>query len=288
MGVLVSQALVSGILMGLVFSLIALGLTIIFGVMNIVNFAHGEFLMIGMYAAYWSAVILSMEPLLTLPIAAAVGFVLGIASYYLLVKRLLRGPMIAQLLGTFGLMLFLRYLAMFIWGPNFKTLHKGLLIGKTFMVGPIIIDGPKFFAGLLSLAGFLLVYWLISYTKTGKALLATSIDAEAASYMGIKTEWMNGLAWGLGGATVGIAGALLINFYYVYPTIGILFCMLAFATVALGGFGSIKGAFLAGLIIGVIETLFGQFVAAHFKFTVIYALYFLVVALRPEGMFGWK
>jgi len=156
------------------------------------------------------------------------------------------------------------------------------------MMGPVVIDWSKFFVGLLSLVSFLLVYWIINYTKTGKALLATSIDAEAASYMGIKTEWMNGLAWGLGGATVGIAGALLINFYYVYPTVGILFCMLAFATVALGGFGSIKGAFLAGLIIGLIETFFGQFVSSELKFAVIYALYFIVVALRPEGMFGWK
>ena len=116
------QTIMSALLMGMLFALVALGLAIIFGVMNIVNFAHGEFLMVGMYTAFFTATVLSIEPLLTLPIAAMVGFVLGIASYYLLVRYLLKGPMLAQLLGTFGLMIFLRYLAMSIFGPDYKTL----------------------------------------------------------------------------------------------------------------------------------------------------------------------
>jgi branched-chain amino acid transport system permease protein len=286
---LLLPATISGLLMGMIFGLVALGLAIIFGVMNIVNFAHGEFLMVGMYTAFLTATILSMEPLLTLPIAAIIGLLLGMASYYLLVRHLLKGPMLAQLLGTFGLMIFLRYLAMSIFGPDYKILEHGLLIGigKTINWGPVVLSYSRLGTAAISLLAFGIIYWLINYTRLGMALKATALDAEAASYMGIETERMRALAWALGGATVGIAGALLTNFYYVFPTIGMLFCMIAFATVALGGFGSIKGAFIAGLIMGLIIDLGGTFVGPHHKFALIYLTYFLVVVLRPQGLFGW-
>ena len=129
------SSLAAGILFGMALSLVALGLTIIFGVMDIVNFAHGEFLMIGMYTGLLTAQAFGIDPLLTLPVAAAVGFLLGIVCYLGFIKFLLRGPMIAQLLGTFGLMLFLRNLALLIFGPNDRALHKGLLVGKSFDVG---------------------------------------------------------------------------------------------------------------------------------------------------------
>jgi branched-chain amino acid transport system permease protein len=281
------STLISALQMGLLFALVGLGLAIIFGVMNIVNFAHGEFLMVGMYTAFLTATIFSIEPLLTLPIAAMVGFLLGIASYYMLVRYLLKGPMIAQLLGTFGLMIFLRYLAMCIFGPDYETLEHGLLIGKSIKLGAVVLSYPRLGTAVLSLIVFGIIYWMMDYTRLGKALKATALDVEAASYMGIDTEKMRGLAWGLGGATVGIAGALLMNFYYVFPTIGILFCMIAFATVALGGFGSIKGAFIAGLIMGMIIDLGGTYIGPQYKFALIYLTFFLVVVIRPKGLFGW-
>jgi len=278
---------ISALQMGLLFALVALGLAIIFGVMNIVNFAHGEFLMVGMYTAFLTATIFSIEPLLTLPVAAMVGFLLGIASYYMLVRYLLKGPMIAQLLGTFGLMIFLRYLAMCIFGPDYETLEHGLLIGKSIKLGAVVLSYPRLGTAVLSMLAFGIIYWLMDYTRLGKALKATALDVEAASYMGIDTEKMRGLAWGLGGATVGIAGALLMNFYYVFPTIGMLFCMIAFATVALGGFGSIKGAFIAGLIMGLIIDLGGTYIGPQYKLALVYLTFFLVVAIRPKGLFGW-
>lgn len=290
------DALLQGILMGLLFALVALGLNIIFGVMNIVNFAHGEFLMIGMYTTYWTSLLLDIDPLLTLPVAALVGVLLGIASYYSLIRYLLRGPAIAQLFGTFGLMLFLRYLAQFLFGIDYRIIQKGLLIGKSLSIGPFIFDWTKLAAGILSLFAFACVYYFLNKTKTGKALQATSINKEAASYMGIKTDKMNAIAWAIGGGTVGIAGGLLANFYYVYPTIGILFVMIAFACVALGGFGSIKGVFFAGLLVGILEMVFpvfgslvnSDFLGPHFKFTIVYLAYFIIVVFRPQGLFGWK
>ncbi len=272
--------------MGLVFAFISLGLSLIFGVMNIVNFAHGEFLMVGMYVAFLTSSYLPLDPLASLPFAAAMGFLLGILSYHLLIQRILRGPIVAQLFGTFGLMLFLRYLAMFVFGPDVRSITHGILVGKTLSLGWVMIDASKVVPAGLCLVLFALVYWMINRTKLGRALRATSLDAEAARYMGIDTEKMSALAWGIGGATVGIAGALIAHFYYVTPTVGMLFVLIAFATVALGGFGSISGAFLAGLIIGLIQVLGGHYLS-ELKFTFIYITYFLTVVFRPRGLFGW-
>ncbi|HQM75593.1 MAG TPA: branched-chain amino acid ABC transporter permease [Syntrophorhabdaceae bacterium] len=290
------DALLQGILMGLLFALVALGLTVIFGVMDIVNFAHGEFLMLGMYTIYWINKLFGIDPLLALPASTLLGALLGVASYYWFIKYLLRGPAIAQLFGTFGLMLFLQYTAMFLFSADYRMIDKGLLVGKSLSVGPFVFDWTKLAAGILSLIAFAFVYYFINKTKTGKAIQATALNKEAASYMGIKTERMNAIAWAIGGATVGTAGGLLVNFYYAYPMVGILFVMIAFACVALGGFGSIKGVFFAGLLIGILEMtfpVFGQiigsdFLGPHFKFTVVYLAYFIIVVVRPQGLFGWK
>ena len=283
---LATQLITYGVLMGCVFAFVALGLSLIFGVMDIVNFAHGEFLMVGMYVAFLMSSYLPVDPLVSLPFAAGVGFFLGIISYRFLITHILRGPMVAQLFGTFGLMLFLRYLVMFIFGPDVRTLSHGVLVGKTFSLGWFRLDASKLVAAALCVIFFALVYWMINRTKLGRALRATSLDKEAARYMGIDTEKMNALAWGIGGATVAIAGGLLAHFYYVSPTVGMLFILIAFATVALGGFGSIQGAFLAGIIIGLIQVLGGHYLS-ELKFTFIYAAYFFAVVLRPRGLFGW-
>lgn len=296
METVVIDALLQGILMGLLFALVALGLNVIFGVMDIVNFAHGEFLMLGMYTVYFISLFLGVDPLIVLPASAIMGVLLGLASYYWFIKYLLRGPAIAQLIGTFGLMLFLRYLAQFLFGIDYRIIQTGFLVGKTWSIGPFIFDATKLAAGILSLVAFVFVYYFLNRTRVGKALQATSLNKEAASYMGIKTDKMNALAWAIGGGTAGIAGGLLVNFYYVYPTVGLLFVMIAFACVALGGFGSIKGVFFAGLLVGILEMgfpVFGQligsdFLGPHFKFTIVYLAYFIIVVVRPQGLFGWK
>ena len=298
------SSIVAGLLFGMVLAMVALGLTIIFGVMDIVNFAHGEFLMIGMYSGLLTAQATGLDPLLMIPVAAAVGFLLGIVCYSGFVKFLLRGPMIAQLLGTFGLMLFLRNLALLIFGSEDRALHHGLLVGKSFDIGMgVIIPATKLAAAGLSVAAFWAVWLLMNRTKMGRALTATSLNAQGARYMGIPTEKMNALAWGIGGATVTIAGALIVNFWSVNPFIGLLFTMLAFAIVALGGFGSVPGAFFAGLVVGMITEIpgFWDFFTytfesdwmmdvpmTSFKYMWVYVAYFLIVVLRPRGLFGWK
>lgn len=284
----VADVVLSGILMGLVYSLLALGLTVIFGVMDTVNFAHGEFLMVGMYTAYLTATHLFPEPLLGVPLAAAVGLVLGVVSYSVLVRRLLRGPMIAQLFGTFGLMLFLRYGALAVFGPGLRSVTEGLLIGKRVVAGGLIVDATKLAAALGSALLFGLIYLMLQKTRVGTALRATAVNREAAGYVGIDTERMNTLGWAIGGASAGMAGALLTNFYYVSPTIGMVFVMITFATVALGGFGSVPGAFVAGVVVGLVQMLAAHFVTPELKLAFVYAVYFLVVLLRPHGLLGGR
>lgn len=304
LAVQILKSLVSGLLMGLVFALVALGLTVIFGVMDIVNFAHGEFLMIGMYATLLTSPWLGVDPVLTLPLCGLVGAVLGLLCYYGLIRFLLRGPVIAQLFGTFGLMLFLRNLALLTMGSEPRIIHAGWLVGKSFLVGPgVVLESTKLAAAVLSVASFLAVWWLINRTRVGKALTATSLDAEGARYMGISTERMNALAWAVGGASVAVAGGLLVNFWPVEPGVGLLFTMIAFATVALGGFGSVRGAFVAGVLIGLIVNVPPVWDAMlraidavglknleihSFKYTMVYAIYFLIMVIRPQGLFGWK
>ncbi len=297
-------SLVAGILIGMILALVALGLTIIFGVMDIVNFAHGEFLMIGMYTGLLTAQATGMDPLLTLPVSALVGFLLGVICYYGFIKFLMKGPMVAQLLGTFGLMLFLRNLALLIFGSEDRALHQGVLVGKSFDVGMgVIIPATKLAAAVLSVVSFLAIWLLMNRTKTGKALTATALNAQGARYMGIPTDRMNALAWGVGGASVTIAGALLVNFWSVNPFVGLLFTMIAFAIVALGGFGSVPGAFFAGLVVGMIMEIpgFWDFLTytlnwdwmmdvpmTSFKYTGVYLAYFIIMVFRPRGLFGWK
>jgi branched-chain amino acid transport system permease protein len=303
MDILVSS-LFAGVLIGMVLAIMALGLTIIFGVMDIVNFAHGEFLMVGMYTGLLTAQSTGMEPLLTLPVAAVVGFLLGIICYLGFIKFLIRGPMVAQLLGTFGLMIFLRNLALLIFGSEDRALHHGILVDKSFDIGMgVIVPATKLAAAGLSVVAFLCVWLLINRTKIGKALTATALNAQGARYMGIPTERMNALAWGIGGGTVTIAGALLVNFWSVNPFIGLLFTMIAFAIVALGGFGSVPGAFFAGIVVGIITEIPGiwDFFTYIFdadwmadvpmtslKYMWVYLAYFVIMVVRPRGLFGWK
>jgi branched-chain amino acid transport system permease protein len=301
---ILASSLVAGLLMGMLFALIALGLTIIFGMMDIVNFAHGEFLMLGMYAALLTSQATGLDPLLMIPPVGAMGYVLGLLCYYGFVRFLLRGPMVAQLLGTFGLMLLLRNLALLFFGSEDRMLHRGVLVDRAFDLGlGVVVPATKLAGAVLAVISFAAVWILMNRTRTGKAMVATALNRQGARYMGISTERMNGLAWGIGGATVTIAGALLVNFWSVTPYVGLLFTMIAFAIVALGGFGSVPGAFFAALIVGLITEIPGfwdcltylsgsKWMAGvsmtPFKYTWVYLAYFLIMLLRPRGLFGWK
>jgi branched-chain amino acid transport system permease protein len=280
-----AQGILSGILMGFVYALIAVGLSLIFGLMEIVNFAHGEFLMLSMYTAFWAWALVGLDPLLSVPLCAAVLFLLGWLTYAGIIRRVLGGPMLAQIFATFGLGIFLRAAAQFLWTPDFRQ------VGRAWVQGPVRILGisvglPQVVASGASLLAFGLLYWFITKTETGVALEATAEDRQAAALMGIDTQRMFALGWGIGSACVGVAGAFLASFFYIFPQVGFLFALIAYVTVALGGFGSIPGSLVAGLIIGVVEVLGGLLIAPAFKYVAVYLIYLLIVLVRPQGLLG--
>jgi len=279
------QGILSGILMGFVYALIAAGLSLIFGLMEIVNFAHGEFLMLSMYTTFWAYALFALDPLLSAPLSAGVLFLLGWLTYRGIIRRILGGPMLAQIFATFGLGIFLRAAAQFLWTPDFRQVTKAWVQGPVRILG-VSVGLPQAVASVACLVAFGILYWFITRTETGVALEATAQDRQAAALMGINTERMFALGWGIGAACVGIAGAFLANFFYVFPHVGSLFALIAYVTVALGGFGSIPGSLVAGVIIGVIEVLGGLLIAPAFKYVAVFVLYLVVVLVRPQGLFG--
>ena len=279
------QGILSGILMGCLYALIAAGLSLIFGLMEIVNFAHGEFLMLGMYTTFWMYALFHLDPLLSVPISAAALFLLGWLTYKSIIRRILGGPMLAQIFATFGLGIFLRAAAQFLWTPDFRQVSDPWVQGPVRILG-VSVGLPQLVASVACLLAFGFLYWFITKTETGMALEATAQDRQAAALMGINTERMLTLGWGIGSACVGVAAAFLASFFYIFPYVGSLFALIAFVTVALGGFGSIPGSLVAGVIIGVIEVLGGILIAPAFKYVAVFGLYLVVVLVRPQGLFG--
>ena len=279
------QTAVSGLLWGFVFALISVGLTVIFGVMDIVNFAHGDFLMVSMYGAFVLYSFWGLDPLASLPVVVAFMFGVGVLTYRLLISRVLDAPMLAQIFSTFGLLVFLRGVAHLIFQADYRSIKNPILSGSFDLLG-VTMSIPQVVAAVGAMVITGLVYWFIMKTETGWALQAVAEDKEAASLMGIDSEWMYSLAWGLGSACVAIAGVLLSNFYYIFPEVGVMFGLIAYVAVALGGFGSVTGALVAGVIIGVAEVLGGFLIGPEYKYVIVFLIYLAVVVLRPKGLMG--
>ena len=280
------QQLVNGLLIGCVYALIAIGLTLIWGVMNIVNFAHGEFLMLGMFVSFWGYTLWGIDPIFSIPACAVLLFALGLLIYRYAVSKVMGGPMLAQLVVTFGVSIFLANAAVWLWTPDFRLIDKPLLAGTWDLAG-IRVSVPKLVTsiGSVLVSGALLLF--LKRTKTGKAILATEMNRDSALLMGVNTDRVNALSFAIGASLVGIAGAFLSTYYYIYPQVGGQFGTLSFAIVALGGFGSIPGAFLAGLLVGVVQTLGGYFFDPAYKYAIVFLLYLVTVWFRPMGLFGW-
>jgi branched-chain amino acid transport system permease protein len=279
------QALISGVLIGLIYSLVAIGLTMIFGVMDIVNFAHGEFLMLGMYSTFWLFALFALDPLLTLPLTVMMLFVFGVMLYRLVIVRIIDAPMLSQIFTTFGLMILLRGVAQFLWKPDYRTIGSSAVSG-TVRVAGIQLGTPQIAAGIGAILVTGVIYYFLNRTKLGAALEATAADKEAAKLMGIDSHKMFSLAWGIGAACAGAAGALLATFFPIFPDVGANFILLAFVVVNLGGFGSVAGAFWAGILVGVIEVMGGLLLGPQYKLAIVLVLFLGVLMFRPQGLMG--
>lgn len=281
------QVLIDGLLSGMIYALVAAGLCLIWGVMDIINFAHGEYLMVAMYVSYWLGFIANIDPLISIVASGVFIFIIGVLTYKLIIRFTIGRPGLVALLATFGLAMFLKNFCMNRFSPNFRILSNTWLGDKTIQISGLIFPIPQLTAGLLALIVVGIIYLMVSTTKFGWAVQATAMDREAAELMGINTEKVYVLVFGIGGACVGIAGGIMPSYLAVHPEVGSMFGLIAFVCVAMGGFGSIPGVFLAGLLVGVVEALAGFYVAPVFKYIAVFGLYLAVVFLRPKGIFGW-
>lgn len=279
------QLCADGLLLGAVYALFSSGLTLIWGMMNVVNFAHGDFVMVAMYVAFFAFTLLHVGPLIFVPLAAITLFVLGVVVYFALVRHVMRGPMLGQIISTFGLALFLRYTALWAFSANFVSLPD-TLVGGVYDVAGLRLSASRLLAGATALVLTLGMHLVLTRTDLGSRMLAVSEDRTAAALVGIRPDPMQALAWGIGAASTGVAGALIAMFFYVSPEVGNSFTLLAFVTVCLGGFGSVPGALLAGLAIGVIQSLSAYFLGPSTKDVVVYALFIALLWVRPQGLLG--
>ncbi|WFU18553.1 branched-chain amino acid ABC transporter permease [Bradyrhizobium sp. CB3481] len=282
---LLLQVVIGGLLVGAIYALFSSGLTLIWGMMNFINFAHGEFVMLGMYVALLVVVWLGGGPAVFGFAAAFALFVLGVVIYMSLIREVLRGPMLSQILSTFGLALLLRYTAFWIFSANFVSLPQTSLSG-TVDIGGVLMPVAQLVAGVVAIALTIGLHLLLTRTTVGSKLLAVAEDRQAAMLVGIRPDRMQALAWGLSAAAAGIAGALMATAYPWSPSVGETFGLTAFVVVALGGFGSVPGALIAGLLIGLIQSLSAFWLGAIYKDIVVYALFVALLWLRPQGLMG--
>jgi branched-chain amino acid transport system permease protein len=285
MSIILVQVIVGGLLLGAVYALFSSGLTLVWGMMNIVNFAHGDFVMLGMYVAFVIYTLLGAGPLLGAPVAMLVLATVGVVVYFGLIRDIMKGPMLAQILGTFGLALLLRYSVFWWFGANFLSLPENI-VGGTFEILGLRLQASRLLAGAVALLVTLGLHLLLTRTSLGSKMLAVAEDSTAAQLMGIRPDTMQAIAWAIAAGATGLAGALIATFFYIVPTVGETLGIVAFVTVSLGGFGSVPGALMAGLLIGVIESLSAYWIGAVYKDMVVYSLFLGFLWFRPQGLMG--
>jgi branched-chain amino acid transport system permease protein len=284
---------INGILMGSIYGLTAMGLTIIFGVLKVINFAHGSLLMVGMYVAYWAVALTGLHPYLALFIVVPLMYLFGYYLQDIVIKPIFKAEKnvrepITVIIVTTGIWYILDNLTLLIFGPQYRNLMDNPLRGKMIELGEMFISVPKLFGFAAALITAFGVYWFFQKTKLGRGIRATSLDREAASLMGINQYKVYNVAFGIGTATAGIAAVTLVPFYNIFPTVGVLFDIKGFIIVVLGGLGSIGGALLGGIIIGLIESVGPQFMTATWTEAIVYGLFLIVLFIKPSGLFGMK
>ncbi len=281
---------IDGLLMGGIYALIAMGLSLQYGVARVFNIAHGEFIMIGAFATWLMYTALGINPLLSLVIVGPIILVIGFLLHRTLFTSLrLRAPNpgayeASSMLASFGLLFIIQYIALAIWGNATR--------GYTFLAVPFRIGGTIFATNRLVTLAFavgigLAFYFFLTYTRMGKAIRAAAQDPAAAGLMGININWVLALCFGLGALMAGIAGSLTSMCFPVYATMGLNYTIIAIIVVVLGGLGSIPGSFIGGFIIGIIGSVM-SYVQPGLAVAAYYMLFIVLLLVRPTGIFGKK
>ena len=286
-GATIFQSVLSGLLEGGNYALYSLGLAFVFGIMQIINMAHGEFLVLGGYIAYWLLVKAGLNPLLSLPIAALLAGGVSFATYRVFLQRIRTTVELNTLILTFGIGILLSNLYLQLWSADIRNISVGWmenplgLAGVYISLGEIVTFAISFFAVLA-------LYLFLRRTKLGKAIRITAIDRDAAALSGINVERVDLLAFSLGGALAGLGGPLLGMLSFVSPGTGIAITVKAFILTVLAGVGSIPGLIVAGMILGVGEALTVTFVSSSFRELFGFTLFLVILLIRPSGLFGQR
>ena len=279
------QSIVSGVLTGSLYAMIGVGLTVVFGVMRIINLAHGEMVMLGMFGAYWGQERWGLDPFLSILVWVPVMFVAGVLVYRFLLRPIIPGGELNTLLYTAGLSLLVANVALFAWTGDYRTiaLPYGQLPWRPF---DIAVPVPLALAFGLALVLTAALWLFLTRTDLGRAIRATSQNGEAAVLMGVDVERIAMITFGIGTALAAAAGVLLGPSLYLYPTVGEILIVKCFVIVVLGGLGSVPGAIAGGILLGVVESLGAVYVSMALKDGIGFVIFLLVLLYRPAGLFG--
>ncbi len=285
MSSLILPAVLSGLTMGAIYALVALGLTLIYGVLHIINFAHGSLLMLALYAAYFLFVHLGLDPYLAIPILLPVFFCLGYALQRWLIAPMSGGSEQNVLLVTLALALIIDNLALYFWTSNTRSVDIPYAYNTVEFLGAYLPLG-RVIAFFAAIAAAPLLWLFMTRTRTGSAIRAVAIEKRGAEIVGIDVNHTYALCFGIGTACVALAACLLLPTFYVTPQVGYTFVLVAFTTVVLGGMGSLPGALIAGLLLGVIESLCGLFLGESLGQIGIFVAFILILLFKPSGLLG--
>jgi branched-chain amino acid transport system permease protein len=275
------------VLLGGIYALIAVGLTLIFGVMRVVNFAHGEFLMLGMYLAFFAFTLVSLDPYFVLLVAIPLFFGVGLAVYLLVMKGVIHASHNVQIFTTVGLSTALQNMALVLWSGDFRVIrpwHSAVVL----RVGGTAFNLSQVVAFLVAVGLTIALFAFMKWTHTGRIMRATAQDREAATLMGVDTDRVYRLTFAIGIACVGAAGVLVSPLYAAYPQAGLQFVLLAYVVVVLGGLGDMAGAMLGSLIVATVEIAGSYLFGAAWKEVFYFLLFIAVLVFRPAGLFGQR
>jgi len=279
------QSIVNGILIGGVYALISVGLTLVFGVMDIVNFAQAEFLMLGMYVAFYLHLVAGMDPIFASLFVFIVVFLIGAAVQKVLIQPVLKAPMVSQIFLTVGLAMVLISVAQLLFGTTFRSVTTSYQMSALHL-GPIQVSVPYLIAFGMSLVMFFLLWLFLEKTDLGRSMRATTQNRMAATIVGINDTRMFVLAFGIGTALTGVAGAVILPYAYVFPMVSHQYGLTMFTAVILGGFGSVPGALLGGLIVGIIQSMSSVFMPTQLQNLVVFIVFITALVYRPAGLLG--
>jgi branched-chain amino acid transport system permease protein len=282
---ILAQAVINGLLIGGIYALVSIGVTLIFGVVKIVNFAQGEFVMIGMYISFFLATQFGIDPVVSLIVSMPALFIIGVLVQHFLIRRVLGLNDMPQIFLTFALSLLILNVSLMLFTANYRTVHTWYS-DAAFHIGPLYVPVAKLIAFVLAMVFSGILWLFLRATDLGKAMRAAAQNRDVAQLMGINPDRVFAVAFGVALALAGAAGSLLMPFYPAYPMVGQVFVLMAFVAVVLGSLGNVIGALVASLMMGVAESLGIQFIGADSGLIVVFMLLLITLALRPSGLGG--